>query len=210
MVFRVGTPSYDAQKKVYKLNVEGGSKFNGEVVPPYNIDFTKYNTEFLEFVTEFLNHASPYFSKRLDPTLFIQRVVHSYSTEEDLSGLDIKSLSWIPARVLFYPTRYEIHWRLSDLEKREAPVSGSELLEADAIPSDKPTKAPRILSESGQKRIRQKIRQARIKCALARLHVEQITEKYYAKYGTFDGFSDADSELSSDFEFNPNEVPRKI
>jgi len=210
MVFRVGTPSYDAQKKVYELDIQDGSQFKGTLAYPCHIDFTMYNTEFVEFVTEFLNQASPYFSKRLDTTVFIQRVVHSYSTEEDLSGADIKSISWIPARVLFYPTRYEIQWRLLDLEKQDAPpVSGSEIVEADVLPSDKLSR-PRILSESDQKRIRQKIRQARIKCALARLHVEKITEKYYAKYGTFDGFSEADSELSSDFEFNPNEVPRKI
>jgi hypothetical protein len=210
MVFRVGTPSYDSQRKVYELDIEGGSQFSGEAVTPYPIDFTKYNTEFTEFVTEFLNQASPYFSKRLDTAVFMQRVVHSYSTEEDLSGTDIKSVSWIPARVLFYPTRYEIQWRPSNIEKNEASVSGNEILETDVLLSDRPVKSQRMVSESAQKRIRQKIRQARIKCALARLHVERITEKYYAQYGSFDGFSEADSELSSDFEFNPNEVPRKI
>lgn len=201
----VGSPIHDAVNKCHELKIENATPIEGELVYPYYVDFTRFSKELNVFIQDFLEQASSYFSKPLDPTLFFQRLVHSYSTD-DLSGVSIKSISWIPARVVFYPSRYEIKWTVFDLELNPDPISGT--VEADILLSDKPLKKP--ITESEQKRIRQKIRQARLKSALARLHVEQLTEKYYAKYGTFDGFSDEDSELSSDFEFNPNEVPRKI
>jgi len=206
MAFRVGTPVYNTELKCHELPIDNAPSFEGTVVYPFHIDFTEFGSKLSAFVDEFLSKASSYFSKPLDPTLFFQRVVHSYSTGEDLSGLQLKSISWIPARVLFYPTRYEIRWVIGEFEEQELAVSG--ILVESAVPDKK--SAPRIVPESAQKRIRQKIRQARLKAALARLQVEQMTEKYYAKYGGFDGFSEADSELSSDFEFNPNEPPRKI
>jgi hypothetical protein len=204
MAFRVGTPVYNTELKCHALALDNGPRFQGTTVSPFHIDFTAFGAKLGEFIEEFLSKASSYFSKPLDPALFFQRVVHSYSTGEDLSGLQVKSISWIPAHVLFYPTRYEIQWVIGEFEE--------ELTSGDLVETTVPDKKgeTRILHESAQKRIRQKIRQARLKAALARLQVEQMTEKYYAKYGGFDGFSDADSELSSDFEFNPNEPPRKI
>jgi hypothetical protein len=53
--------------------------------------------------------------------------------------------------------------------------------------------------ESVQWEIRKKIRQARIRCAFAKLHLDRMVEKYYSKYGKFDGLG-ADSELSSEGE----------
>jgi hypothetical protein len=206
MAFRVGTPVYNTELKCHELPIDNAPSFEGTGVYPFHIDFTAFGSKLSAFIDEFLSKASFYFSKPLDSTLFFQRVVHSYSTGEDLSGVQLNSISWIPARVLFYPTRYEIRWVIGEFEQQELAVSG--ILVESAVPDKK--SAPRIVPESAQKRIRQKIRQARLKAALARLQVEQMTEKYYTKYGGFDGFSEADSELSSDFEFNPNEPPRKI
>jgi hypothetical protein len=187
--------------------MEGASEY------PYQIVFVK-NKELLDkFIQELLTSTSPYFSKPLESELFFQRLVHSYSTDDDLSGVAIKSIYWIPASVVFYPSRYELQWRpldfeLGDNEASSAPGIG--LVETDVLPPDRPVTEVKVIPESAHKRLRQKIRQARLKCALARLQIERMTEKYYSKYGTFDGFSDSDSELSSDFEFNPNEGRRKI
>jgi hypothetical protein len=212
MSFQVATPTHDYQRKCYKLVIENGPVFGGGLTSPFEIDFKGGHAEqFTSFVTVFLQKASPFFSKALEPTLFIQRVAHSYSAEEDLSGIALKSISWIPAHVLFFPSRYEIHWVLYGVEKdMPPPPSGSEMVETEIVSSDRPDRTVKLFPASIQKRMRQKVRQARLKCALARLRVEQISEKYYAKYGNFDGFDDEDSELSSDFEFNPNEAPRKI
>jgi hypothetical protein len=197
MSFRVGQPSHDSTKKCYTFKIHEPPPFQGVLVTPFEPDLkVASNDEFNNFVDEFLNQASPYFSKPLDKNIFMQRVFHSYSTDEDLSGSPIKTLSWIPDHIVFYSSRYEIRWILSQLERIEV---------SSGVPPDKPVRKQPVLTVSEQKRLRKKIRQARLKCALARLHVEQITEKYYRKYGNFDGLSDADSELSSDFEIPQNE-----
>jgi hypothetical protein len=189
MSFHVSIPLYDANGKCHVLTINDGPIFTGRVAPSYE---PIMDERFTGFITEFLKQASPYFSKALDQPLFLQRVCHTYSTDEDLKGAT--SVSWIPACILFYPSRYEIRWQLVEIERS---TPGTDIIETDIQASERPVKE---LGPSAQKRIRQKVRQARLKCALARLHLERLTERYYAKYGNFDGMSDSDSELSSDFE----------
>lgn len=195
MLFHVGVPVYDTANKSQVLVIhDGPAIFKGTVAPRFEPDFKANNDEFMSFVSEFLKQASPYFSKPLDQNVFLQRIHHTYSTGEDISGENIISINWIPARVLFYPNRYEVQWIVGEIQEVQSIPAhpGTEIIETDIPISEKPY--------SQQKRIRQKVRQARLKCAVARLYLERITEKYYAKYGNFDGFSDSDSELSSEEE----------
>ncbi len=216
MSFEVEKPAHDIQKKCYRLSIGNGPVFKGGLTYPFEIDFEdESNAQYMAFVSEFLKKASPFFSKELAPSIFFQRVVHTYSALEDLSGGAFTTITWIPAYVLFYSTRYEIHWSLFNFQRvNERAHPGSEvgigLVEVNIVSSDRVQRFAKALPLSAQKLLRQKVRQARVKCALARLRLEQITEKYYARYGNFDGFSDEDSELSTEFEFNPNEAPRKI
>jgi hypothetical protein len=212
MSFEVEKPAHDIQKKCYRLSIGNGPVFKGGLTYPFEIDFEdESNAQYMAFVSEFLKKASPFFSKELAPAVFLERVIHTYSALEDLSGAPLKTISWIPAHALFFPNRYEIHWTLLNFERaHEHSLPGNELVEVNIVSSDRVQRFAKALPLSAQKLLRQKVRQARVKCALARLRLEQITEKYYARYGNFDGFSDDDSELSTEFEFNPNEAPRKI
>jgi hypothetical protein len=213
MPFRVCEPTHDIHRKCYQLSITDGPVFKGVLSHPYEIDIDiESKDEYLSFVSELLKEASPFFSKPLEPGVFLQRVHHTYSAKDDLSGVPLKSISWIPAHVLFFTNRYELHWCLLNFEgdKASSLPGSTELVEVDIVSSDRGGKFIKVLPVSAQKLIRQKVRRARVKCALAQVRLEQVTEKYYAKYGNFDGFSDEDSELSTEFEFNPNEAPRKI
>jgi hypothetical protein len=202
MPFHVGLPIYDSVNKCHVLKIDDAPVFKGGKAPSYEIVFEE-GDGFIEFVTDFLKQASPYFSKPLDKDVFIQRIRHSYSTEEEIIHEKLRRVLWIPARVLFYPSRYEFQWIIGGIEHEEVAISpGTDLVEADI--------SEKSLSQTEQKRIRQKVRQARLKCALARLQLERLTERYYAKYGNFDGLNGSDSELSSEIEFRENEGPRKI
>lgn len=196
---------YDNEKKCHVLKIDEGPFFKG-FAPDYQPIFEgELQAAFIDFVGGFLKQASPYFSKPLDQDIFIQRIRHIYSTDESLLKERLQSISWIPAQVLFYPSRYEFHWIIGEIEKETVIISpGTDLIEAEIQPSDRP------LTQSEQRRIRQRVRQARLKCALARLYLERLTEKYYTKYGNFDGLNGSDSELSSEMEFRENEAPRKI
>lgn len=200
MDFTVAKPAHDSINKYYQLAIQSPPVFICDSSDISGIDFTGASADTLDiFINNFLQKASSYFSKPLDKDLFLQRLIHRYSTgEHQLEGVSIKQLSWIPVRILFYPTRYEIHWLLAGFEAMSA-SPGTQIQEADIENISLQDPPRRMLSsESAQKRTRQKIRQARIRCGFAKLHLERLIERYYARYGHFDGLSDADSELSSD------------
>ena len=206
MPFQVSTPMFNSQTKTYKLEIKGCEPFETVTANATTIVFEgAIDTMFKSFVAEFLTKASQYFSKELDAEVFVKRLSHVFHTDQfDLStGREEYRASWIPAHVIFYPSKYEVHWTLIGLE----PLLAPEPVKDDVPP---PVKSSEITPRVKAAFLRQKIRQARMKCAIARLHVEQLAERYYSKYGTFDGLSDSDSELSSDSEFTPNEPPRKI
>lgn len=204
MEFTVSKPTHDTVNKYYKLAIISPPVFitEGEGLTAKEIEFVGDNSHKLdEFIDVFLEKASQYFSKSLDKSLFLQRLSHKYSTGEDsLDGKSIKKILWIPAYVLFYMTNYEIHWRLEGFEAVNT-SPGTALQESDVqdISKEEPPKHM-LPPESIQKRVRQKIRGARIRCGFAKLHLERLIEKYYSRYGHFDGLNGNDSELSSDEE----------
>jgi hypothetical protein len=68
-------------------------------------------------------------------------------------------------------------------------------LDAEAIPlSSRFTQAER----AQRAKERQRIRQARLRLALAQLKAERLAERYYRRYGDFKELSDSDSELSEE------------
>lgn len=206
MEFTVGKPTHDSIHKYYQLMIDSPPVFTSEgtEIDISGIRFEGDTMQKLDtFINTFLQKASSYFSKPLDKELFVQRLAHQYSTgEHELEHVRVKQLSWIPVRILFYPTRYEIHWRLAGFEAMPPPPPpGTQIQEADIEDISAKDPPRRMLSsQSSQKRTRQKIRQARIRCGFAKLHLERMIEKYYSRYGHFDGLSDADSELSSEGE----------
>jgi hypothetical protein len=204
MEFTVSKPTHDTVNKYYKLVIISPPVFvtEGEGLSTKEIDFGGHNAHKLnDFIDVFLEKASQYFSKPLDKTLFLQRLGHKYSTGEDaLDGKSIKKISWVPAYVLFYMTKYEINWRLEDFEVVNI-SPGTALQESDVqdISKEEPPKHM-LPPESLQRRVRRKIREARIRCGFAKLHLERLIERYYSKYGHFDGLNGDDSELSSEGE----------
>lgn len=206
MDFTVGKPAHDSVNKYYQLMIGSPPVFvcEGSDISGIQILFVGDTMLKLDmFVNTFLEKASSYFSKPLDKELFLQRLAHEYSTGDyEVDPTRVKQLSWIPVRILFYPTRYEIHWRLAGFEAMSPPPPpGTQIQEADIEDISFKDPPRRMLSaQSSQKRTRQKIRQARIRCGFAKLHLERMIERYYSRYGHFDGLSDADSELSSEGE----------
>jgi hypothetical protein len=203
MEFTVAKPTHDPVNKYYQLLINSPPVFTCDGADLSGIVFTGATADRLDlFIDRFLGNASSYFSKPLDKNLFLERLAHKYSTGDyEATAALIQQVSWIPVRILFYPARYEIHWLLTGVEAAVVPSPGTQIQEAD-IDELSPTDPPRrmLSSESAQKRTRQKIRQARIRCGFAKLHLEHMIEKYYRRYGNFDGLSDADSELSSEEE----------
>ena len=197
--FTVEAPVYDSVNKYHQLTITSPPVFVQQGSDLSGINFTGELSEQLdEFIKTFLQKASSFFSKPLNRELFMNRLAHNYSIgDQEVAGKSIKQLSWIPARILFYATRYEIRWRLLAFEP-VGPPPGTTLEETD-VQTFSARRPPRRMlpPESAQRVTRQKIRQARIRCAFAKLHLERLIERYYSKYGNFDGLNGLDSELSS-------------
>jgi hypothetical protein len=184
------------------------------------------------FVTVFLTHSARFFSKPLEKSVFYSRLSHEWHTEAvDIDPKKrILRATWIPDRIYFYTNRYELHWFLSsDVEIEPDPTIPPGFLEQDFIGEELPAvqggmgelpdQLPSLLEtieaeaipfsashtseeKAAREKERQRIRQARLRSALARLKAEQLAERYYKRYRTFEGLDDSDSELSED-EWGP-------
>lgn len=183
------------------------------------------------FLQVFLRESAKYFSKPLQEFIFLQRLAHEWHTDlvDVLADKQVASAIWIPAQILFYPTRYEIHWSLRGVDyvpeptippgflERGGEIVSDELLEegtsmaasnelpgqaeeggaldAEAIPLSSRFTNPERLQRAQE---RKRIRQARLRVALAQLKAERLAERYYRKYGDFEEIDDSDSELSEE------------
>jgi hypothetical protein len=105
------------------------------------------------FLDGFLKESKGFFSKPLDPDLFRYRTVHCWDgLDSCLQGQVRMRASWVPASVLFYSNRYEIHWEIAEFEELAVSenVSGQvepEMISAPCLPSA-PSAPP--LSELGE------------------------------------------------------------
>lgn len=144
----------------------------------------------------------------------------------------IAKAKWIPAELYFYASRYELHWSLREVDyipettippgflDREG-ILGEEVLamedggeessahgvilgEMGALDSEAIPLSSRFTREELAQRAkeRKKIRQARLRVALAQLKAERLAERYFRKYGDFEEVDDSGSELS-DWEEEP-------
>jgi hypothetical protein len=224
MSFQVLPPQFDVAKKCYTFTFKNAPKIEEITTDPTKLSITEEDLKEI-FIHDFLEQASKYFSKSLDEAVFFKRLVYEWITDEvDLAGRvgETFRATWIPARLVFFTTRYELYFSLSELEEvvtskvdpgflDQLGVTGEELppetvetelpelpiaeVTQEIIPFGKLSEEERALRESGRKRVRQ----ARLKASLARLHAEEMAERYYKRYGNFD-IPDSESELTSEEE----------
>jgi hypothetical protein len=116
MSFQVLSPQYDNVKKCYVFTFKNAPKIEEITTDPSRLNITEEDLTEL-FLRDFLEQASKYFSKALDISAFLKRLTYEWNTEEveQKEGESFRA-TWIPARVVFYTGRYEIHWNLVEME----------------------------------------------------------------------------------------------
>jgi hypothetical protein len=224
MSLEVIAPKFEADKKRYIFTFKNSPKMEETTSDPTKLSITEDELNDL-FVDEFLKQASKYFSKPLDKSLFYKRLVYTYITEEvDIADIrekgDTFRATWIPAQIIFYTSRYELHLTLAELEPvivssgippgflNELGVPGEEL-QTVMVESELP-ELPiaeiqggipfgEITSEEKAKRelARKRVRQARLRASLAQLRAERMADRYYKRYGNFE-VADSESDLTSE------------
>jgi len=160
-------------------------------------------------LTEFLTNAARYFSKGLSIANFMSKATFIWNYDRFINEINsapanaVVRMTWVPEAVIFHQNaQYESIWQAASLVV-EAPAAAAvetpALIEApDAIPFDE---SNAIVQPSPRRGEKQKVREARLRAALAHLRAERLALKYYEKYGKIED-SDKDSTLSieSDFE----------
>jgi hypothetical protein len=224
MSFQVLPPMFDSAKKCYTFTFNNPPKVEEVTPDPTKLGVTEEDL-FEIFVKDFLEQASKYFSKPLEKNVFFKRLAYEWITEEvELKGRIAETFraTWVPAKVVFYTTRYELYFSLIELEdlitSKVPPgfldglgVPGEEIhaspleselpelpiaeITQDIIPFGSMSQEEREKREQARKRIRQ----ARLRASLAQLRAEEMAERYYTRYGNFD-IPGSESELSSEEE----------
>ena len=197
MPLQVGKPVYDGALRAHRVTItELSSSFDYVTTITDHVDLDNGITpeQFREFIREFLDQASKYFSQKIDEELFIQRIEHTYDGEEGPAEEPVR-VSWIPAYIIFHPNRYIIHWKLINTESPPGKTGDVVEMPQPAAPTHV---SPDKDNGNPTKQMRKKIRQARLKAAVAKLYLHRLTQKYYEKYGNFSGMEDSESDLSSE------------
>ena len=226
MSLQVLPPQFEADKKRYIFTFKNAPRLEATTDDPTKLLITEEELNDI-FVSEFLKQASKYFSKPLEQSLFYKRLVYEYQTDEvDITSIretgDTFRATWIPARIVFYTSRYELQLTLAELEPvivpsaippgflNELGVVGEELdaegetdlpelpiaeVQQDVIPFGEMSADEKVKREVARKRIRQ----ARLRASLAQLRAEKMADRYYKRYGNFD-MDSSESELSSEEE----------
>jgi hypothetical protein len=232
--FTLNPPKHNSETRCYVFTIDNAPIFDCSCVTdiPFSVE-PALQVRLQNFVSEFLTQAAKYFSKQLQTSVFFQRLHHEWHTEMISlpavpAGREVERAIWIPDRILFYASRYELHWSLRGVEFVPEPtippgflergVADEELfelgangapfelpgqeaplgaLDADAIPL-----SSRFTREELERKVaeRKRIRQARLRVALAQLKAERLAERYYRKYGEFEDMDDSGSELSGEEE----------
>jgi hypothetical protein len=88
------------------------------------------------FLQGFLEESKGFFSKPLDSDLFRYRLVHCWDGLDSCSTEKVRArVQWVPASVLFYPNRYELHWEIAEFEELSASTNLSGQAEEPAVES---------------------------------------------------------------------------
>lgn len=108
------------------------------------------------FLQSFLEESKGFFSKPLDSDLFRYRLVHCWDGLDSCSTEKVRArVQWVPASVLFYPNRYELHWEIAEFEELSASTNLSGQAEEPAeepavepapAPSELPSESPTTIS----------------------------------------------------------------
>jgi hypothetical protein len=221
-MLEVPPPLFDKVKRQHCFELNGAPCLRqapfqvGEAYAPFKPG-TGAEQIYQDFCQAFLGRAANYFSAELPLTTFLKRLVFSWDLGELEEDIQVKApkrleLVWIPARILFQTGRYELVWQLvgveefSGLDEEELPafassgggeglpVSLEEVVETTSIPFES---AGRSLTPRGA--ARKKVREARLRVAVAQLRAERLAQNYFEKYGDFEGVGeDSDSDLSLD------------
>jgi hypothetical protein len=173
---------------------------------------------------KFEEFSIKWFTAPVFSTHFLKSIEHQWLYElehpkysDTITKFTVRQ-SWSPKQIKLVRGKYIIHWSLASVEY--IPVTGfdtniivdnfsnSSPLVACSGPLDESIYIPyaedlsvATIVKSSRARVKERIRRARIRAAMAKWKLNDLLDSYYTKYGTIEGV-DKESELSSEIDSN--------
>lgn len=190
-----------------------------------------YDHEFSNIVNviaeKIYTEGSTWFSSPIKPSVFLKRVTHVFPILSPPNNYGGKMLRVIfnPVSLFIKANMFEIYWKAR--YENYVPLESNIVEYAEDLTETEPTKTIIIQSHpadielieneelssnssqiemelSSRAIIKKRVREARLKAAIATMKAEQMAEKYFRRYGIHTDL-DAESELSFDSEEEDSE-----
>jgi len=207
-------------KKYYNefLYIENRDKSSGNF---YDTVTVENNQEFKKVLASLIdklcNEGKNWFASPIRPEILLKRLSHTFMkpTEDDNFG-SLVEFTWAPKTIFINQKNFEIEWiiinyktinslipsnfidfseELEDAPAKTIIIQENELLENVEIPFDESQNEIDLVSSRAA--MKQKVRAARLKAAIATMKAEKLAEKYFRRYGIQNDLEN-ESELSFD------------
>ena len=160
---------------------------------------------FIDLVKEFIIFTKDIFSTPIKDTIFIKRSKHIFKQIVKSNNYGKRCLiSWKPIKIIISVNSYEIYWDVSIVLLDDS--IDCENIQSEAINIIEPNIELQELSNispeedqhiSSRALLKKKVREAKLKVAIAQLKAEKLAARYFRRYGNDLDIS-YESDLSSD------------
>jgi len=177
-------------KKVFTYATDVGSQ---QQTPDVNDD--GFSETCKNICDEFLKAYTKWFPGRGDIRMTNLKHNWSFDISPDLKdGVEYEFI-WKPTAFFFGGATTEIHWSLID----SSGINKLEDAEIGELPCSSDTPSLYIALET-RRNYRKRVRQARLKAALAELKATKMAEEYYRRYEAMDESADSDLDETDNSE----------
>lgn len=207
-------PIWSSTTKTYTINITGNDTLSySEIRDASGNDFfnepnttkKEFQTIFIILVKEFTEFLKGTFSTPIKDTIFIKRSKHVFSQLAKTNNYGKRCLfTWTPIKIIVSSITYEIYWDINiavlddtidcELIKSET----TNIIEANEDLNEISDISPeQHIENSSRALLKKKVREARLKVAIAKIKAEKLAAKYFRRYGN-DLDVSYESDLSSD------------
>ena len=207
-------PIWSSTTKTYTINITGNDTLSySEIRDASGNDFfnepdtikKEFQKIFIELVKEFTEFLKDIFSTPIKDTIFIKRSKHVFNQLPKTNNYGKRCLfTWTPIKIIISSTSYEIYWDINIVvldDTIECELIKSEttnIIEANEDLNEISDISPeQHIENSSRALLKKKVREARLKVAIAKIKAEKLAAKYFRRYGN-DLDVSYESDLSSD------------
>ena len=206
-VLNHGTITYSEVRSINDPEVRSTS--GNHFLNDPDINKKEFQELFMDFIKEFIEFSKDIFSTPIKDTIFIKRSKHILKQISKTNNYGERCLiTWKPEKIIITSNNYEIYWDV-DIVVLDDTID-SELIKSVTTniiePNEEIQEITTISPEQDNENIsrallKKKVREERLKVAIAKLKAEKLAAKYFRRYGN-DLDVSYESDLSSDSDSN--------